>query len=411
MKQLIKLLFFISYVFQITHELKGNNFEASISILITTVLNTNGPIVEIGISDFNTQLLHTLCKLSKRYICSIETDKDWIDNFNNLKTDWHLLIHTPQLEYVDFSGVQWSIAIIDNDQLPETSYRAVIIEKLRTNTDILIILNVKNNYSPNSNDIISTFKYKYSEKKDGKQAIVISDKIDVNTFFTKNNAPSTRVHAYRSQVAQDAFLNEYFFKNKKNGVFVDIGAHDGISLSNTYFFEKELGWTGICFEPLKKPYKKLKQCRNAACINACAAQEDGVVDFVQVTGPLEMFSGMLSTYSKEHFETLEQYLKEQGGAYKIIQIPTVNVNEVLKKYNLKNIDYISIDTEGSELEIIQAIDFKQFNIYALSIENNYKNPLIREWMSAQGFEFVAELQWDDIYYNPHYFNNLEPQEG
>ena len=223
---------------------------------------------------------------------------------------------------------------------------------------------------------------------------------------------STTITAkYYSQVEQDSFLNETFFKNKKHGVFVDIGAHDGITLNNTYFFESELEWTGICFEPLTEAFKKLQQCRSAICINACAAKANDIVDFLKVTGQREMFSGILSTYEKEHFNVLERDIKHLGGSYQITKVPTVNVNEVLTKYNLKNIDYISIDTEGSELEIIQALDFKLFNVHVLSIENNYKNPLMRELMKNQGFEFVKDLAWDDIYYNPHYFDNLESQEN
>ena len=52
--------------------------------------------------------------------------------------------------------------------------------------------------------------------------------------------------------------NKKIFKNKRDGFFLDIGANDGITLSNSYFFEKELGWKGICFEPLKNAFQKLQ---------------------------------------------------------------------------------------------------------------------------------------------------------
>lgn len=56
---------------------------------------------------------------------------------------------------------------------------------------------------------------------------------------------------YKSQYSQDKFLNENFFKNKKNGVFIDIGAHDGITMSNSFFYEKQLGWDGLCVEQIR----------------------------------------------------------------------------------------------------------------------------------------------------------------
>ena len=54
---------------------------------------------------------------------------------------------------------------------------------------------------------------------------------------------------YYSQFKQDQFLNEVLFNNKKNGFFIDIGAHDGVTISNTLFFEKQNDWKGICIEP------------------------------------------------------------------------------------------------------------------------------------------------------------------
>lgn len=76
----------------------------------------------------------------------------------------------------------------------------------------------------------------------------IKDKMNINIskFFLLIFLFTSNVYSqYFSQFEQDKFLNEKFFKNKKNGVFIDIGAHNGINLSNTYFFEKKLNWRGI----------------------------------------------------------------------------------------------------------------------------------------------------------------------
>lgn len=62
---------------------------------------------------------------------------------------------------------------------------------------------------------------------------------------------------YNSQWQQDKILNELIFKNKKNGFFVDVGAHDGKDISNSLFFEEYLNWDGICIEPNAKVYKEL----------------------------------------------------------------------------------------------------------------------------------------------------------
>jgi len=67
---------------------------------------------------------------------------------------------------------------------------------------------------------------------------------------------------YYSQYQQDKYLNEIVFKNKEKGFFLDIGAHDGASLNNTYFFEKYRKWNGICIEPIPEVFAKLDENRN-----------------------------------------------------------------------------------------------------------------------------------------------------
>jgi len=76
--------------------------------------------------------------------------------------------------------------------------------------------------------------------------------------------------SYHSQYKQDEILNEGLFKNKQNGIFVDIGVSDVITRSNSYFFEKNLNWTGMCIEPNPNSYKKLIQNRKCICVQGCA---------------------------------------------------------------------------------------------------------------------------------------------
>ncbi len=208
--------------------------------------------------------------------------------------------------------------------------------------------------------------------------------------------------AYYSQIGQDRYLNEHFFKNKRNGVFIDIGAYDGITYSNSYFFEKELGWSGICIEPLKKPFKKLKALRKCICINGCIADVAGMIDFIKVTSPhinTLMLSGMLSTYEPQHLQRMQQEIVEMGGSFKIIKRSAYRFNDLMQQHNITAIDYLSIDVEGGELSILKSIDFDTYYIYAISVENNYRDPAIGELLSSQGFKFVTTLEWDDIYIN------------
>lgn len=201
---------------------------------------------------------------------------------------------------------------------------------------------------------------------------------------------------------QDRYLNEQIFRNKIGGIFVDIGAHDGITLSNTYFFEKYLNWTGICFEPLPAPFQRLKVSRKALCINAAVAAVDGFADFVKAQGYTEMLSGLVSTYAPQHLLRLKNNIAKYGGSYEIVKIPTVRLNDVLKQYNINSIDYLSLDTEGSELEILQSIDYQLVTINVMSVENNYHDPHIKSFLEPKGFKMITVLGNDEIYVNISY---------
>lgn len=205
---------------------------------------------------------------------------------------------------------------------------------------------------------------------------------------------------YVSQCGQDKIVNEYFFRNKKNGVFVDIGAHDGISGSNTYFFEKELGWTGICFEPMPNIFEKLKETRSCKCMNVCVAQKEGLVPFVWVKSPggVDMLSGIMDTYDPRHWAHMQEECKQQGGSYEVINVDAVNLNTILAQHGIAVVDYLSVDTEGNELEILKSIDFNAIKIAAMSVENNYQEPYIEQFLRTKGFvKAVVFMGFDELY--------------
>jgi hypothetical protein len=102
----------------------------------------------------------------------------------------------------------------------------------------------------------------------------------VNKFYS---SIGKNKEGYYSQSQQDKFLYEKFFKDKKDGVFVEIGAYNGIVYSNTKFFE-ELGWSGICIEPIEDVFKELKKNRKAICIQGCISNKKGKSKFLRVKG-------------------------------------------------------------------------------------------------------------------------------
>lgn len=208
---------------------------------------------------------------------------------------------------------------------------------------------------------------------------------------------------YFSQYKQDKFLNEVVFFNKKNGFFIDIGAHDGITISNSFFFEKYKSWEGICIEPNPTVYKKLVSNRKSVNLNVCIGNEKRKVKFTQIEGYSEMLSGITEKYDDRHVERINNAIIKKGGKKKEIEVEMISLDSIDGLKN-KRIDFISIDTEGNEYEIVSAIDFNSMNIKSLVIENNYKDYRVKDHLKTFGFKRIYQLDCDEVFVNECYLS-------
>ena len=198
---------------------------------------------------------------------------------------------------------------------------------------------------------------------------------------------------FYSQCRQDRIIN-ILFRGRENGVFLDIGAHDGISLSNTYFFEKAKKWTGVCIEPNPEIFKQLRSNRKCIVENCCLSDVERQVTFRKVNGPCSMLSGILDFFDERHIARIEYALAEIGGNYEDIPIHSKTIESILTKHNIREIDYCSIDTEGAEFQIINIIDLDQFSIKSFSVENNYGDRVVRDYLKQKGYYCVSCGQED-----------------
>lgn len=208
-----------------------------------------------------------------------------------------------------------------------------------------------------------------------------------------------KLSPYVSQDGQDQYIHKSFFQNSQNGFFVDIGANDGITLSNTYFFEKKLNWKGICIEPNPDTFITLQKMRNCITLNGAISTLNEKATFLKITGPSEMLSGLIDFYDAEHLKRVDRELKSKGGTKETIEVRCYRFNALLESHGIQEIDYLSIDTEGGEYNIIESIDFKKFNIKVISVENNYDDLRIKKMLHSNNFKLVNILGTDEIYVN------------
>ncbi|MEO8637381.1 MAG: FkbM family methyltransferase [Candidatus Taylorbacteria bacterium] len=198
---------------------------------------------------------------------------------------------------------------------------------------------------------------------------------------------------YYSQYKQDEFLDKNVFKGKTGGFFIEMGADDGITHSNTLFFEKERSWNGICVEPRKEAFGLLRRNRRCYCENVCISDVHGEKAFLSIDGHSSQLSGLLDKFDRRHIERIEKESTQRNT----VVVPCILLEDLLNKYGIKNIDYFSLDVEGGELGILKSIDFNKVKIGCISVENNYGNENIRRFLESKKYRFMSQLKIDEIY--------------
>jgi FkbM family methyltransferase len=204
------------------------------------------------------------------------------------------------------------------------------------------------------------------------------------------------LNGYFSQCGQDKWIAETLLPGKRNGIFVDIGAHDGVTFSNTLFLEKNLGWTGLAVEPIPEVFDKLKLNRQCTVINGCVGSPPGKRKFRRVSGYAEMLSGLVDEYDPRHEERIQQETAAKGGSIHEIEVDCFDLNSLLMDHQITSVDYLNIDVEGSEFSIIKSIDFGRIRIKIIGVENNYKDKKAEIFLRKKGYKLHSRVG-DDFY--------------
>jgi FkbM family methyltransferase len=198
----------------------------------------------------------------------------------------------------------------------------------------------------------------------------------------------------KSQLRQDLFvLSELNFKRK--GFFVEFGAANGVDLSNTFLLERSFGWSGILAEPARIWSEQLTNNRpNSSIEKLCVWKDSNSILIFNETNIPE-----ISTI--DSFNNNDSYvnLRKNGRKY---EVKTISLNDLLKKYSAPNlIDYLSIDTEGSEFEILNAFDFDTYSIKIITCEHNYSDnrEKIFKLLTSKGYKrkYVEVSDFEDWY--------------
>lgn len=200
-------------------------------------------------------------------------------------------------------------------------------------------------------------------------------------------------YAYQSQAGQDMVIDTYF-KHKRGGTFIDIGAYDGVTGSNTYFFETIRGWSGVLVEPMPAQRAKAAQNRNSPILEYAVSDQDGEAEFIAVTQGFTQMSGLANTYDAK---MLERVRADDRHEETTIKVATRPLTAILQEAEIPNPDFISLDVEGGELAALENFSFSEHDVGAWAIENNTGDPALPALMRDNGYRLIEFCGPDEIY--------------
>ena len=205
---------------------------------------------------------------------------------------------------------------------------------------------------------------------------------------------------FSSEAGQDKLIKDKFFKNQHSGFFVEIGAFDGIEGSNCHYFEKYESWEGIAIEASPKQFQKLEGNRKCEKINAVIGPEEKEVEFCEIT---EGFTQMSGIYNSNYKNSMDRIQKKSYSKINIIKTKSTTFKKIISSNKI--IDFISIDIEGNELDVINSIDFNTYEIKVILLENNIPEKLnYIDFFKKRNFSYFDRVGMDEIYFNKKYFN-------
>jgi len=209
-------------------------------------------------------------------------------------------------------------------------------------------------------------------------------------IMTKRKIPTQEEKNQDHQLHVDWVLEKTNFK--RNGFFVEMGAVDGIRLSNTLILERDYSWSGILAEPDPRHHESLKNNRPSSSIEFDCVWNQ--------TGQTKTF--LQSKEIKDQRSTLSHFVDE-GRAQRLlkkwptIEVKTISLLDMLDKHNApKYIDYFSLDTEGSEYQILRTFDFSKYKFGLITVEWNHhkvRGKRIYDLLTSNGY-YIPENSKD-----------------
>jgi FkbM family methyltransferase len=185
------------------------------------------------------------------------------------------------------------------------------------------------------------------------------------------------------------FLNA-IWNGRPNGFYVEIGAWDGRKKNSTIILEN-LGWDGVCIEPTPESFEALTKTRKCRCLNVAVFNKNGTAEFASFKND-PATNGLIETHPDSHKvkynQPQTQFIKVETRDWSSLELPS-------------HIDYLQLDTEGSELAILDCINWSKQNISYICLEDNaaeYGDKTYYNYMLNLGYHCILHQGVDFLWY-------------
>lgn len=208
----------------------------------------------------------------------------------------------------------------------------------------------------------------------------------------------------KSQSGEDLVLLQRYFFGRTGGTFLEMGALDGFTYSNTWYFEKYMSWRGVLIEGSPNSYELLVRYRpDAICINAMICSEKRTLHWVEGRGAATR--GALELMTPEFRKKWHSGMTQDDIDIMPV-VPCLRLSGILARFNVRHVDLFSLDVEGAEESVLKTIDFNKFTASVILVEYKHRNKGVHRILRSAGYIKEKKIANNHVYLHPRFKKSI-----